>query len=185
MYEVNQINYIIFLFLAPRAMCSSSNLETKWVPARQPFSTCWTSPPSHTDWASSRCMTMAVCTALRCLTSQKLHSKPGSWRWASLAVPRPWPGANSKNNHLKLSPNYNFIKCLHKLQDKLQSSLCSAVLSFPLHTITWCLLSLSVCIPWLAGTLVSDKYTSCLIHRQWISLPMCVILRTRLTWGGR
>lgn len=53
------------------------------MPARPRCSTCWTSRPSPLDSSSSRCMTMAVCTVLRCLTLQRPLCIPGFWRWVA------------------------------------------------------------------------------------------------------
>lgn len=69
-----------------RVMLVWSRLVTRLVPARRLCSTCWTSRPSPSDSSSSRCMTMAVSTALRSSTSPRLPFRPGSWRWAVLRL---------------------------------------------------------------------------------------------------
>ena len=68
-------------FLISRVTLAWSRPVTRLVPERQHSSTCWTSRPSREVWSSSRCMTMAVFTALRCLTSQRQPCTPASWRW--------------------------------------------------------------------------------------------------------
>lgn len=68
----------------PRVMSIWSRLVTRLVPVRPHCWTCWTSHPSPMDSSSNKCMTMAVSTVLRCLTSQRHLCMPSSWRWENV-----------------------------------------------------------------------------------------------------